>query len=277
MIPRTSGSVAAVEHHSALRKESSRMSGIASRRSFTYSSINPASLDGPTNDAPGLRRFNRSASIYNIAKSHHKPELGQTLSTLPPDYYEIDEWHFEVILSNVNFHIQLFIRFLFVQHCYELSHVGKLFITFEDPYSRFSFYTYCMHSLVMFRLRKSTRNFRVGSNYVWSCCRNASILLRHSARADVCIVNGLFLSTPPPPDYFFISFCFAYCRFQPDTCPNPACDHDPILCPNTEICAPEIPLWFSKKWEMIWVAVFTLDFICRISTVALVPARCVLW
>ncbi len=76
------------------------MSGIASRRSFTYSSINPP-VDGTANDAPVLRRFNRSASIYNIAKSHHKPELGQTLSTLPPDYYEIDEWHFEVLLLHV--------------------------------------------------------------------------------------------------------------------------------------------------------------------------------
>lgn len=61
-------------------------------------------------------------------------------------------------------------------------------------------------------------------------------------------------------------------RYQPNTCDDPACDDDPILCPNKMIC-PSIPPPILSYIDAICVYIFTIDYLIRIILAPFVPAR----
>lgn len=63
-----------------------------------------------------------------------------------------------------------------------------------------------------------------------------------------------------------------FCRYQPDSCLNPACDNDLDLCPGRVVCEPIPPDWFEIL-ETICVIVFTADYILRVASCSFVPAR----
>lgn len=61
-------------------------------------------------------------------------------------------------------------------------------------------------------------------------------------------------------------------QYSPDDCDHPACDDDPIFCPNDKICEPvEFPSFYTI--EVVCVSIFTLDYIVRISVVPWMPPR----
>jgi hypothetical protein len=61
-------------------------------------------------------------------------------------------------------------------------------------------------------------------------------------------------------------------RHRPDTCENPACDDDPVLCPNKIICETVPPQWLSLI-DVVCVLLFTTDYLIRIILAPFVPAR----
>lgn len=61
-------------------------------------------------------------------------------------------------------------------------------------------------------------------------------------------------------------------RYTPSTCDDPACDDDPTLCPDSQICEPVEDDYFFAL-ETYCIIIFTIDYVLRISTVVTVPPR----
>ena len=61
-------------------------------------------------------------------------------------------------------------------------------------------------------------------------------------------------------------------RYTPTTCANPACVDDPVLCPNSVICAP-LPLPRYSYINNICVIIYAVDFFVRCAIAWAVPVR----
>lgn len=61
-------------------------------------------------------------------------------------------------------------------------------------------------------------------------------------------------------------------RYSPSSCPNPACDNDPNLCPNVTICEP-IELPFFITINIVCVAVYSVDYAIRLFLCWAVPEK----
>lgn len=61
-------------------------------------------------------------------------------------------------------------------------------------------------------------------------------------------------------------------KYRPESCEDPACDHDVDLCPNSVICPPEEKPIFEII-ETACIAFFSLDYFVRVSLVSLMPPR----
>ena len=59
---------------------------------------------------------------------------------------------------------------------------------------------------------------------------------------------------------------------QPSTCSIPACDHDPVLCPDKMVCEPEVESWTSVV-ETTCVIIFTIEYLARVLIVGIMPPR----
>ena len=60
--------------------------------------------------------------------------------------------------------------------------------------------------------------------------------------------------------------------YTPSTCSNPACNNDPTLCPNTEICAPQ-PYPVFDSIDEFCVILFTIEYCIRIFSLWAAPCR----
>ena len=61
-------------------------------------------------------------------------------------------------------------------------------------------------------------------------------------------------------------------HYTPETCSNPACNNDAVLCNGYMICQP-LP---RKAFDDIQIAVFyvlLLDYVARVALVAFIPPR----
>ena len=72
------------------------------------------------------------------------------------------------------------------------------------------------------------------------------------------------------PKHTQLITCFL--RHSPSSCPDPVCDNDPVLCPDSMICEP-IPPFALEAIEIFCLVIFTMDYIPRLLLSPLMPPR----
>lgn len=64
-------------------------------------------------------------------------------------------------------------------------------------------------------------------------------------------------------------------RYKPETCKDPVCNNDPILCPGAMVCEPRPPRTFEEVDAAV-IYIFTIEYFLKFLTCWAVSPRCVL-